>query len=270
MIAPVFLFQFKLNKMANLKSKTYRIVGDSTPLSLLLQSGKNKRLLVFDSKLKTNRAIRHCPNEKSIYIDEQSANAVCEPIIFETGFIEVGSTQTHTQEFLDKHPDNVANGGIWFEYIDEAAEAKEDIERDELIQDIKTVIREQYKQKGGIAKLEMAVSLLFGSLDQATKLNADELKRVLYNEAETNPEFFTDDNYNVNIFDDQAKIRKYLVLKGLKDGVIAKTVNGRSIVWGNDRSNVIYTAPIGKDIVESFALFLETDDGLMIASELAK
>lgn len=253
----------------NLKTKTYRLVGDSAPLSLLLQSGKNKRLLIFDKKQKTNRAIRHCPNEKSIYIDEQSSNAVCEPVIFETGFIEVGETQTHTQEFLDNHPDNVANGGIWFEYIDEAAEAKVDIERDELIQDIKTAIREQYKQKGGVAKLEMAVSILFGSLAQASKLNADELKRVLYNEAENNPDFFTDDNYNVNIFDDQTKIRKYLVLKGLKDGLISKTVNGNSIQWTKNKE-VIFTAPIGKDLVESFALFLETDEGLMVASELAK
>jgi len=256
--------------MAKLKAKTYRITGDSTPLTFLLQSGKNKKLLVFDEKSGRNRPIRHCPNEKSIYIDEQSDNAICEPIMFERGILDVGDKQTVTQEFLDKHPDNVENGGIWFEYIDEAAEAKVDIERDELIQDIKVAIRDQYKQKGGVAKLEMAVSLLFGSLDQAAKLNADELKRVLYSEADENPDFFLDQNGNVNIFDNQDKIRKYITLKSLKDGVIAKTVNGKSIVWGNDRSNVIFTAPVGKDLTESFAQFLETDEGLLVAAELTK
>lgn len=255
---------------SKLRAKTYRLVGESTPLTFLLQTGKNKKLLIFDKVLNKNRPIRHCPNEQVIFIDKQSENAICEPIIFERGVIEVKETDTITQEFLDNHPDNVANGGIWFEYIDEAAEAKIDIERDELIQDIKNAIRDQYKEKGGVAKLEMAVSLLFGSLDQASKLNADELKRVLYTESESNPEFFTDKNGNVNIFDDSAKVRKYITLRALKDGVIAKTVNGKSIVWGHDKSSIIFSAPIGKDLVEEFALFLESDEGLLVAAELTK
>lgn len=265
------IFSIKFNKMAKAskQDKTYRLVGDAAPLTFHLQSGNNKKLLSYDKVEKRNRAIRHCRNEKSIFIDEQSSNAVVEPILFEFGYLTVSFQDAITQTFLDKHPDNTLNGGGWFEEVDEAAEAKQDIEIEELIMDIKDIIRDKYKAKNGIAELEMVVSILLGSLDQAAALSADELKRVLYQEAEANPKFFiNEDTEEVNVFDDENKKRRYLTLRGLKNGIIVKTINGRSMTW-SDKS-IIFTAPIGKDLVESFSQYLATDEGMQIAEELLK
>jgi hypothetical protein len=258
-------------KTKKLKDKSYRLLGEIAPLTFLLQVGKNKKLLVFDKTKQRNRSVRHCPNEQSIFIDEQSDNAVCEPIMFLTGILDVDQYNVHTQEFMDNHPDNRANGGIWFEEIDEAAEATEDVETEELIQDIKNMIRNKYKEKDGVAKLEMVVSILFGSLDQAAKLTPDELKRVLYTEAEDNPKFFINETTKeVDVFDNELNTRKYITLRGLKNGIISKSLNGRSMVWGSDKKNIIYTAPVGKDLTESFANYLETDEGILVMSELIK
>lgn len=254
---------------ASKQDKTYRLVGDVAPLTFHLQSGNNKKLLSFDKTEQRNRAIRHCRNEKSIFIDEQSTNAVASPILFELGYLTVSFQDVVTQTFLDKHPDNSENGGSWFEEVNEAAEAKEDIDQEELIMDIKEVIRDKYRAKNGIAELEMVVSILLGSLDQASVLSADELKRVLYQEAESNPKFFiNEDTEEVNVFDDENKKRRYLTLRGLKNGTIVKTLNGRSMTW-TDKS-IIFTAPMGKDLVESFSQYLATDEGMMVAEELLK
>ena len=65
-------------KEKKLVDKSYRLLGDRSGEAFLLKTGKNKRLLIFDTDEKINRAIRHCPNEKSIFLDEQSNHALVE------------------------------------------------------------------------------------------------------------------------------------------------------------------------------------------------
>ena len=252
-----------------LADKSYRLLDDRSGEAFLLKTGKNKRLLIFDHDLKINRAIRHCPNEQTIFLDEQSSHALVEPIIFEFGNLTVPYTDQITQIFLDNHPDNKANGGSWFEEINEEVEATEEIEVEELIQDIKFAVREKEKEEEGIYALETVVSVLVSSVSEASKMTKAELKRAIYNAAENNPYYFTDDNGNVNIFDDENVNRKYLTLKSINEGIIKKSPNNKSIVWAKD-NKVIATAPIGLDLLDYFADFLSTDEGILVIEELKR
>lgn len=44
-----------------------------------------KGVTIYDKENDTVREIRYCPNEPSIFVDEQSENAVKQSVIFERG-----------------------------------------------------------------------------------------------------------------------------------------------------------------------------------------
>lgn len=252
-----------------LTEKSYRLADDRSGESFLLKVGRDMRLLVFDIASKSNRAIRHCPNEKSIYLDEQSSHALVEPIIFEFGTLDVPPTEQHTQRFLDAHPDNTANGGSWFGIVDDEADATVEVEREDKIHDIRTAVREKEKEDGGIHYLEMIAAVLINSVQEASKMTKHELKRVIYNAADEDPDYFLDENGNVNIFDDADLQRKHMILRALGEGILVKSPNNKSILWGKG-GKVISTSPAGIDIIEYFADFLSTDEGLLVVAELEK
>lgn len=251
------------------QDKIYQLTDDRSGEAFLLKSGKNRKLLIFDEELGYNRAIRNCPNEKSIFIDEQSEHALVAPIIFERGILEVKKEDQITQKFLELHPDNVINGGAWFEEIDENKDAEAQIEFEDLVLDIKSEIRQTAKKKDGILQLEMVTAVILNDITKASEMSEEAMKRVLYNEVDKDPYYFLDDKGNVNIFDDSAMQRKYLVLRGLKDGVLVKSTNQKSILWGNTKE-VIATSPRGVNIVDYFADYLASEEGMLIIEEMKK
>lgn len=252
-----------------LVEKSYRLTDSRSGEAFMLKTGRNKRLLAKDSEKGYNRAIRHCPNEISIFIDEQSEHALVEPIIFRNGLLDVKPEYQSTQKFLASHPDNTANGGNWFEEINDEQEAGEDIEVEELISDIKQTVRAKGDEEDGIYALEMVASILLNSVTQAGKMTKSELKRTIYQYADSNPYYFTDDEGNVNIFDDEYLQRKYLVLRAIKDNIIKKSPNKKSMLWVSN-SKVIATAPQSIDLIEHFTDYLSTDDGILVIEEIKK
>lgn len=249
--------------------KAYRLSDDRSGESLLLKVGKNNRLLVFDDEKGYNRAIRHCPNEKTIFVDEQSQHALVQPIIFSFGYLDVPATDQITQTFLDTHPDNVINGGNWFETVDDEQEAKDSIEVDELVMDIKYAVRQKSKEKDGIHALMAVASVITGSVDEAARMGLEELKMNIYSKAESSPYYFTDDNGNVDIFDNNYVYRKYLVLRSIKDGIIKKSSNGKAMLWAKE-GTVIMTAPVSVELVDHFTEYLASDDGMLVLEEIEK
>lgn len=250
-------------------NKSYRLMDDRTGTSFLLKVGRDMNLTVYDEKQDVRRAIRHCPNEKTIFIDEQSKHALVEQIIFEYGYLEVPADRPLTQQFLDQHPDNHANGGNWFESVDEEKESQDYVKEEDLKHEIRTLIIEKSKEDDGVYALEMVASVLTGSLAEVSKMKTAELKRLLYTELEVNPHYFTDDNGNITVFDDQEMQRKYLTLRALSDNIIKKSPNGRAMHWSKDNKKIA-AAPVGVDLVEYFAEFLSTDEGILVSEEISK
>lgn len=253
----------------NLQDRSYRLANDRSGESFMLKVGRKGNLTIFDEDEGVRRAIRHCPNQKSVFRDEQDDYAVVAPIIFVNGYLTVKATEPITQQFLDLHPSNVDNGGGWFETVNDELEAKESIEVDELKVDLKYLVRQKSKEKDGIHALKAEAAVVLNSVDQAGAKGLEELKQILYNEIEADPYYFTDEAGNPTIFDNDEITRKYIVLKSLKDGVIRKSPNNKSIMWAKNKE-IIATAPLGIDLVDYFTTFLSTDEGILVLEEITR
>ena len=252
-----------------IKTKEYRLTGDRSGLAYIIKTGKKRKLLIFDEEKKVSRPIRHCPNEPTIYSDKQSEYAFVEPIIFMHGYLEVNREAQVTQQFLDNHPDNVNNGGNLFEEVNDEKEAEQDLIVDEMKIDIYNAVREIASTDGGEYQLEAVVAVLEDSVVVAAEMGLKSLKRRLYQEIESNPYYFCDDNGKVTIFDDDFISRKYFVLRALREAVIKKSPNNKSISWVRD-GKVIATAPRGLELVDYFTDFLGTEDGMLVAEEIKR
>lgn len=262
----------KKNAVASKKaitSKEYRLADDRSGLAFIMKTGKNRKLLIFDEEKEISRPIRHCPSEKSIFIDEQSEHALIEPIIFMYGSIEIPRESQITQRFLDAHPDNVKNGGTWFEEINEEAEAENDLILDEIKIDIYNAVREKSVQDGGEYELEAVVAVLDNNVQAASDMGLKSLKRRIYQQIEQNPLYFCDENGNVTIFEDDYITRKYFVLRSIKEGIIKKSPNNKSMVWVRD-NKIIVSAPRGLELSDYFADFLATEEGMLVSEEIKK
>lgn len=255
--------------MAKLTSKTYRLADDRSGESCMIKTGKKGSLTVFDEEAESRRAIRHCPNQKSIFMDEQDKFGLVEPIIFQYGYLEVAANQPITQKFLDAHPSNKANGGGWFEEVNEEQESKESILDDELRVDIKYAVRQMAKKKDGIHELSAVVAVLLDNVEEASNMGLESLKRVIYNEIDADASYFTDEKGNVNIFDDDSIKRKYLILRAIKEGIIRKSPNNRAMLWTRDKK-VIATAPRSIELVEYFSDYLTTEEGMLVLEEITR
>ena len=226
-------------------------------------------MLVYDETVGYNRAIKHCPNEKSIFQDEQSDYAIIVPVIFESGYFETKPTEVQTQKFLDSHPDNKINGGGLFEEVNDEKEAQDDISKEELVIDIKNAIRDKEKEKDGIFALESLTAVLKGSVATVKDMTKSEMKREIYRFVDENPYRFANDKGVVTIFDDETVNRKYLTLRAISDGVITVSSNNRSVTWANDKS-VIINVPLGIKPVDHFSAYLATDEGMLVLDEIVK
>ncbi len=251
-------------KKLDLIDKSYKTLRYQ-PLTLTLKVGIDNNLLIYCKKKKTQRAIRHCPNEQSIYIDEQSKLAVVQPIIFINGFINTKKEDTITQEFLEVHPKR----GKTFELVDVGADAIKIVDEVELILDAKAAIRERVKEEGGIEELRAVVSVLISNVGEAAKMSPAELKQAAYDAADTNISRFVNDDGEVTIFDDTSIKRKAIAQHAFDSGIIQASSQGDKILWA-DNKNTICLVPSGKPYLDFFAEYLEEEEGMMVAREIAK
>lgn len=257
--------------MSNTKitAKEYRLTGDRSGLAYVIKTGKKRRLLVFDEEKRISRPIRHCPNEPSIFTDKQSEFAYVEPIFFMHGYLEVPREKQITQQFLDAHPSNVANGGNLFEEVNDDKEAEMDLKIEELKIDIYNAVREQANKEDGEDRLEPVVAVLENSVVKASEMGLSSLKRRIYQEIESNPWYFCDDSGKVTIFEDSYINRRYFVLRAIKEAVIKKSPNNKSMVWVRDNSTIA-SAPLGVQLVDFFTDFLATEEGMLVAEEIKR
>jgi len=179
-------------------AKQYKLKRDLAPLCFMLNSHHNKRspLLYFDEETGTNKALRYAKNQKSPFEDEQDGNAIMEPIVFEDGFLTVDRTNQVLQQFLSLHPAN----GMVFEQIDDAKDAAEELEIEELILDAQILARDL-----DLNMLETVGRVLLGG--GADKLSTAELKRDILVFSRNYPSEFIDilNDPSLQISDDVVK-----------------------------------------------------------------
>ena len=229
-------------------AKSYKLKSDIAPLSLMLSSHHSHRspLLYFDEEKGVNRPLRYARNQKSPFEDEQDGNAIMEPIIFEDGFLTVERSNQVLQEFLSYHPGN----GQIFEEINEAKDASEELEIQELILDAQLLARDM-----PTSKLETVCRVLMGA--RADKMSTAELKRDILVYSRTNPQEFIDilNDPALQMYDDVVQI--------FAKSLLSLRNKNRDVYFNlKDNKTKILTVPYGEDPNDIIGSYFQTDEGV--------
>lgn len=209
-----------------------------------------KQLRIYDEESDSIRIARYCPNEDSIWKENQSELSKVEPITFRNGYLTVRADQPNLRDFLDIHPSNVANGGNMFKKIDNKVNSEKEVEKEFEVFDAVSLV------KSSDLNDLLAVALYFKvNIDR----NVSEIKFDLLKIAKKNPSEF------IKSFDDpivkcKATIRQatdYQIIKSSKD----------SVRW-YDSNGIIVSVPHGQDPVDIMSRFCLTEKGSSVYAQI--
>ena len=199
--------------------------------------------IIYDPETNTNRQIRYCPNEPSVFADEQSSFAVRKHVVFEGGLLLVPIEQPNLRKFLELHPGNRANGGGLFEEVNTEHKAELDINTEFVLHDAIGMVRNK-----SIDEL-MPIAIYLG-MDTNQK-NA-ELKRELLMEAKARPKRF------IELFDNPTVAARAVVKKAVDFQLLNAREDG---MYWFDSNRLIIATPVGQDTVSVMTQFCMTEKG---------
>lgn len=213
---------------------------------------KNKGLTVFDEDSGQVRGLRYCPEENSVFVDEQSKAAKTTQVIFENKILVVNYTKPNLIKFLDMHPSNVANGGSLFQRANKEANIEQELENEFAVNDAVTLIKSRPIEE--LLPVAMALKIETNQKDLA-------IKRALVLAAKRKPAEF------MSLVDSPMVNARSVVAQAF-DFQIVEERNG-GVVWF-DTGKLIVSLPVGQDRVEILTRFAMTDKGASVLSEMEK
>ena len=209
-----------------------------------------KGVTVFDEANNTVREMRYCPNEPSIYVDEQSDNAIKESVIFREGRIFVPKNKPNLKKFLDNHPFNVDNGGSIFKLVDKKADAEAELAKEFKASEAVGMVRDK-----DINEL-LPIALYF-------KVNINtptsEIRYNLLNVAKKNPQEF------IEAFD-SPQVQARSVIQQAKDYQIIDLKADRCFWF--DSGTMIVSVPAGQNPMDVMVRYCLTEKGAPVLGEL--
>ena len=207
-------------------------------------------IAIFDEKAGYNRAIRYCPNERSIFVDEQSSNAIKSDVVFRDGMLMVPVDKPNLAAFLDAHPENKANGGGVFRLMDTERKVEVELDTEFLVHDAVALVREK-----SIDEL-IPVAL---SLGHNTDRSVKEIRYDLLWEAKSRPRQF------IELFDNPIVKTRSVVMQAVDFQILNSKKDG--MFWF-DSNSLIVSTPAGMNSVEVMTQFCMTDKGLPVFEKL--
>lgn len=246
--APKKKVSIKRNEPDSNIARVYEIPSKAGIAYMIPQTG----VTVYDKESDMVREMRYCPNEPSIWVDEQSDNARKEAVVFRNGNLIVAREKPNLRAFLDYHPDNMANGGKVFRMMDDARNAEEKLEEE----------MSQFEAVSMIKSSEvddlLSVAIFFNvNIDR----KISEIKYDLLQIAKKTPFKF------VSAFDDPAVKMKALIRQA-KDYQVIK-VNKDSVRWF-DSNSMIVSVPHGQNPEDIMVRFCLTEKGASVVEDIEK
>ena len=217
----------------------YEIIKGGGIVFMLPQKG----VTIYDKENDTVREIRYCPNEPSIFVDEQSENAVKQSVIFERGRLFIPREKPNLKKFIELHPGNKENGGSIFKLINKKKSAKEELEKEFLVSDAVSIVRDR-----DINDL-LAIALYYGvNINAATS----EIRYNLLRIAKSKPKEFLQSL-------DSPEVTCRSTIKQASDyQIISLKTNG---VYWFDANSLIVSVPVGQDPTDTMVRFCLTEKG---------
>lgn len=238
-------YSFKKKEDSAQRATSFKIISGGGILYKLDTS-----TTIFDKELGKVRQIRYCPNEPSIYVEEQSEHAQRTHILFNNKMLFVAAEKPNLLEFLSKHPGNKANGGNIFEMIDKSRSAEEELEREFTQFEAIAMVRDK-----DISEL-LPVAMFLGI---NTNRKSAEIRRDLLMDAKKNPTRF------VELFDNPQVKCKSAVLQAIDFQILNKKADG---MYWFDTNRLIVTAAAGLDPVDVMTRFCLTEKGAPVYDRL--
>ena len=228
------------------QNKEYELPKNGGVVYMLPQKG----VTVYDEVNDTVREIRYCPNEPSIYVDEQSDNARREAVLFNEGRIFVPKNKPNLNAFLKAHPANMANGGNLFKVVDKRADAEQELRKEFAVSEAVDKVRDSE-----ISDL-LPVAIYYN-----VNINApvSEIRYNLLRIAKRNPQEF------VESFDSPQVMTRSYVQQAADYQIIRVSKDG---VYWFDSNSLIVSVPVGKDPVDVMVRFCLTEKGASVLSNL--
>ena len=232
------------------KDRTYLLKLQEAPLSYYIahKDTPRKRLLYYDEETNANHPLRYARNSRSPFQDDQDANVIVEPIVFEDGVLTVPKSNPVLQEFLYYHPGN----GTEFYEFDAERDAQEDVQ--ELFSEIDALLLARDLADKDLSTLEAIARLaLNGNVDL---MSSAEIKRDMMLFAKRYPQDFmeaaSDPLLKVNNMAARAFSTGYFTFRGNKD------------IHFNlkDNKKRLMTVPFGHDHIHALASHLQSDEGI--------
>tara|TARA_R110000868_G_scaffold61747_1_gene187461 strand:+ start:2765 stop:3595 length:831 start_codon:yes stop_codon:yes gene_type:complete len=251
-VAPTVV-QAPPTKKRNLKRKEtilyhaeYEIPKNAGIVYMLPQKG----ITVYDSDLDTVREMRYCPNEPSIWADEQGDNARKETVAFREGKLFVAKDKPNLRKFMDLHPMNIGNGGKIFKQVDKKRDAEKELKREFLLSEAVTMVRDK-----DVNEL-LPIALYFG-----IDINApvSEIRYNLLNIAKKRTEEFIQsfDSPQVQVRSSIQQAKDYQILNLKTDGC-----------YWFDSNKLIVSVPVGVDSMDVMVRFCLTEKGSPVLSTI--
>ena len=224
----------------------YEIPKNAGIVYMLPQKG----ITVYDSDKDTVREMRYCPNEPSIWADEQGDNARKETVAFREGKLFVPRDKPNLRQFIDLHPMNMANGGKIFKQVDKKKDAENELKREFLLTDAIGMVRDK-----DINEL-LPIALYFG-----VNINTPvtEIRYNLLNIAKKKTQEF------IQSFDSPQVQTRSTIQQGADYQIINVKTDG---TYWFDTNRLIVSTPVGQDSMDVMVRFCLTEKGASVLSTL--
>ncbi|QDP56013.1 MAG: hypothetical protein Unbinned4409contig1001_32 [Prokaryotic dsDNA virus sp.] len=226
--------------------KVYQLVSGGGVVYML----QTKGISMYDEETDMMRELRYCPSENSVWSDEQRDDAVRKPILFRDGTLLVKKTEPNLMEYLDRHPQNVENGGNVFKVLDKSVDAKKELDTEFLLVEAISMVRDK-----DINDL-LPVAVYFGIGVGGT---SSEIRHNLLRTAKKNPKKF------IQAFDDPAVKVKSLIHQANEYNIIKLSDSG---AYWFDSNTIIVANPAGANCSDTLARFCMTEKGAAVLSTL--
>ena len=227
-------------------SRVYQTVNGGGIVHMI----QSKGITIFDEDSGQVREMRYCPNEPSIWRDEQSESARKEAVVFRNGNLIVPRTKPNLMQYLDRHPGNQANGGNNFKLVDNNKDAQINLEKEFSVSEAIIAVRDK-----SIEEL-LPIAIYFG---MNINRNASEIRFDLLQKAKKNPSEF------LGAFDSPIVKVRALVKQCESYQIIALKNDG---AYWFDSNKMIVANPAGHECDDTLARFLMTEKGATTRSSL--
>ena len=209
-----------------------------------------KGITVYDEEKDTIREMRYCPNEPSIWADEQSDNAVKETVAFREGRLFVPKEKPNLRMFMEKHPMNMANGGKIFREVNKKKDAEAALQREFKLTEAIALVRDK-----DITDL-LPIALYFKvNINQPTS----EIRYNLLNIAKKKTQEF------IESFDSPEVTTRATIQQASDYQIINLKESG---CYWFDSNSLIVAVPAGQEPMNVLVRFCLTEKGAPVLSDI--